>query len=149
MNPTPCAVGWCNQDALPALSSFPICKEHFEKITYELNAKHRKELVALKKEAAEHNARLVKRQEKRTAWLRSREQVYYVRTGPDTIKIGFTAHLLNRMKSYRLPLTTLLATEPGGRLVERERHQQFADCRYGPKLENFADTPELMAHIQL
>lgn len=137
-----CAIENCTRSAAPKLSSYPVCRHHFQKIT----SKQRSE----EKDAeAKQRARWAEIDRERQAWLSQREQVYYVRTGPKVIKIGFTAHLLNRMKSYRLPLSTLLATEPGGRLVERERHQQFADYRYGPKREDFIDAPRLMTHIQL
>jgi hypothetical protein len=72
-------------------------------------------------------------------------QVYYVRIG-DYIKIGFTRNMSERLKSLRVEASDLMATEPGGRDKERERHEQFADIRRGRK-ENFERTPELLTHI--
>jgi hypothetical protein len=51
-----------------------------------------------------------------------------------------------RLKSLRVDVTDVMATEPGGRDKERERHEQFADIRRGRK-ENFERTPELLTHI--
>jgi hypothetical protein len=72
-------------------------------------------------------------------------QVYYVRIG-DYIKIGFTRNMTERLKSLRVDASDVMATEPGGRDKERERHEQFADIRRGRK-ENFERTPELLTHI--
>lgn len=71
--------------------------------------------------------------------------VYYIRIG-DYIKIGFTTNMTERIKSLRVDATDIMATEPGGRAKERERHEQFADIRRGRK-ENFERTPELLTHI--
>lgn len=54
--------------------------------------------------------------------------VYYMRVG-NRIKIGYTTNLTHRLQSL-LP-EELLATEPGGRMLEKVRHQQFADLRCG------------------
>jgi hypothetical protein len=141
-----CAIEGCAGRAEPNLSTFPICAWHFRKVVKkqdaERYAKEKDQQEKLRIRSAELDAQ-------RDAWLREREQVYYIRTIDNVIKIGFTAHLLNRMKSYRLPLTHLLATEPGGRATERARHEQFAEYRYGRLREDFKDAPELMAHIAL
>jgi Meiotically up-regulated gene 113 len=57
---------------------------------------------------------------------RKNEVVYYIRFR-DRIKIGTTRNLRQRL--YELPYDELLAIEPGGREVERERHEQFAASR--------------------
>lgn len=148
-SPDRCGIEGCASQAVPELSDFPVCSYHFEKIIKKHKAKatqRERDQLTRQKDGV---AQVAARDEKRKEWLRAREQVYYVRTGQNTIKIGFSAHLLNRIQSYRLPLTALLATEPGGRTVERERHQQFAEYRYGPKREDFVDAAELMEHIQL
>lgn len=52
--------------------------------------------------------------------------VYYARMGT-LCKIGFTEGVKNRMTALRPE--ELLATEPGGPEVERQRHEQFAELR--------------------
>ena len=49
--------------------------------------------------------------------------VYYIRFG-DRIKIGTTGNLTGRLMT--LPHDELLATEPGGIELEKQRHRQFA-----------------------
>lgn len=78
--------------------------------------------------------------------------VYYVRLGPDRIKIGTTTSLRVRMSDLRVrSMEDVLAAEPGGRMVERERHKQFKHLRmrgrYGALLEEFSEADDLMAHI--
>lgn len=58
--------------------------------------------------------------------LPERERVYYVRIG-DRCKIGYTASMWGRLVS--LNPEELLAVEPGGRNLERERHVQFRKLR--------------------
>lgn len=72
--------------------------------------------------------------------------VYYVRTGR-YIKIGYTADLRQRLYSLRLDPTAVLATEPGGRQLEAQRHEQFAEDRIGRR-EDFAPSLALLEHIR-
>lgn len=77
-----------------------------------------------------------------TAGLRE-DIVYYILFG-NRIKIGISATLRSRLDA--LPRgVKVLATEPGGRAVERERHEQFADCRVGG--EWFRMTRPLLVHV--
>lgn len=69
--------------------------------------------------------------------------VYYILFG-NRIKIGITSSLRSRLDSLPRGLR-VLATEPGGRAVERERHEQFADCRVGG--EWFRMTRPLLVHV--
>lgn len=69
--------------------------------------------------------------------------VYYMLFG-SRIKIGISTSLRSRLDS--LPQgVKVLATEPGGRDVERKRHDQFAECRVGG--EWFRPTRPLLVHI--
>jgi hypothetical protein len=69
--------------------------------------------------------------------------VYYILFG-NRIKIGISATLRSRLDA--LPRgVRVLATEPGGRDVERQRHEQFADCRVGG--EWFRMTRPLLVHV--
>ena len=75
--------------------------------------------------------------------------VYYVRLG-DHIKIGTTTNLRARMSALYIDHNpdALLATEPGDRNVERERHNDFREDRAFSNRELFNPSPRLMAHIQ-
>lgn len=70
--------------------------------------------------------------------------VYYMRIN-DQIKIGYTANLTQRSRTYP-PGTELLAVEPAGAYTERDRHQQFQKYRVRGR-EWFDPSDELMAHI--
>jgi hypothetical protein len=79
----------------------------------------------------------------REAATEPEDVVYYILFG-NRVKIGMSASLRSRLDS--LPRgVKVLATEPGGRAVERERHDQFAGCRVGG--EWFRATPALLHHI--
>ena len=69
--------------------------------------------------------------------------VYYLRFD-DRIKIGTTASPRQRLAA--IWHDELLAFEPGDRLVERRRHAQFGDERFG-RTEWFHRSPALDAHI--
>lgn len=70
--------------------------------------------------------------------------VYYLRSS-GYIKIGWTADLQKRMKSYP-PDSLLLAVEPGIRQVETRRHRQFSHHRTHGR-EWYTMAPSLMHHI--
>jgi len=74
--------------------------------------------------------------------------VYYARLDPQRIKIGFTSRLETRMRDMRVPLRNVLAIEPGGRELEKQRHEQFRSCRIARNLEEFHPVPELMGWIE-
>jgi hypothetical protein len=71
--------------------------------------------------------------------------VYYLRIY-DSVKIGHTVNVRRRVGELRVDMAGLLAVEPGGADLERERHLQFAQHRLGRR-ENFVPVPALMAHI--
>lgn len=73
-------------------------------------------------------------------------QVYYVRIG-EYIKIGYTINMYQRLIGLRASAEDVLATEPGGQRLERQRHAEFATERLGRK-ENFEPSPRLLAHIE-
>lgn len=72
--------------------------------------------------------------------------VYYIALTGDRIKIGTTSTLARRMQAMRVRDEDVLAIEQGGRLLEMERHRQFAHLRIG-KSEEFHRAPELEQHI--
>lgn len=75
-----------------------------------------------------------------------REVVYYVQIG-DYIKIGYTKHLRNRMRSLRVTNDALLAIEDGDRARETARHREFVGDRVHRRMENFHPSERLLAHI--
>lgn len=104
---------------------------------------HRQRLEAEQQKADEVEQRRKQREENRGA-----EVVYYIRTGEHQVKIGTTARLAERVRELRtVNLSNLLAVEPGGYDLERERHQQFKVWRYNPRTEDFWDAVELNDHI--
>lgn len=72
--------------------------------------------------------------------------IYYLRVA-DQIKIGYTADLPTRMKSYP-PMAELLATHPGTRATERQMHQKFVTHR-AARNEWFHPHDKLLTHIDL
>jgi hypothetical protein len=70
--------------------------------------------------------------------------VYYMRIG-NRVKIGWTGNLKSRMKSINPE--ELLATEPGTRDKERQRHKQFEHLRVHG--EWFAMEESLLSHIDI
>lgn len=72
--------------------------------------------------------------------------VYYVALRGDRIKIGTTTKLVRRLSEMRVRDEDVLALEQGGRLLELERHHQFAHLRIG-RSEEFRRAPDLEDHI--
>lgn len=73
--------------------------------------------------------------------------VYYLVLSPTTVKIGTTQYLPDRMRQLRTELQYVVALELGGRLLERERHIQFADERRNKQREDFQLSERLKQHI--
>lgn len=73
--------------------------------------------------------------------------VYYVRVG-DQVKIGTTTMALDVRFQMLPPDRHLLATEPGGRDVERIRHLQFKHLRVVHNREWFRAGPDLWDHVR-
>jgi hypothetical protein len=123
---------------------FPICFKHaysvFKLLDGSLNNVH-----AVLKPKPEAPTAKDERDARRKEAYAAQRQVYYIRIG-DHIKIGFTQNMQERMLGLRVDLIDVLATEPGGRDVERERHKQFAHLRVGNR-ENFKKDPDLLTHI--
>lgn len=75
-----------------------------------------------------------------------RPVVYYMAQDDGNIKIGYTANLRQRVRGLRLPYEAVLAAEPGGQPLERERHLFFEHLRLG-RMETFRSSTLLRAHI--
>jgi len=77
------------------------------------------------------------------------EVVYYVRLGPDRLKVGVSYDLSARLRAFRAPIDALLAAEPGDMALEKKRHSQFAKYRLerpGSR-EEYSPAPDLVAWI--
>lgn len=70
--------------------------------------------------------------------------IYYIRLD-DKIKIGWTACLEKRLRSYP-PHAVVITHHPGTRADERDLHRSFAPSRAAGR-EWYHPTPEVMAHI--
>lgn len=70
----------------------------------------------------DYHSRLIREEQEKAA----RSVVYYMRLGP-LVKIGWTTNLEGRREAINPQ--EVMATEPGGRDVERKRHQEFAALR--------------------
>lgn len=90
-------------------------------------------------------AREARREARRRELLKQQSLVYYVTRGK-LIKIGYTTNMTARM--IALMPDSILATEPGGVELERQRHKQFAHLR-APELgrEYFTNGPDLLIHV--
>lgn len=126
-----------------------LCEDHALEVYVEMQGKVSANMGRLfklmKEEARRHKQGPTEQEVMYKEAYEAQSVVYYVRIS-DYIKIGFTRNLNERLKQLRVYKEDLMATEPGGRDKERERHQQFADIRRG-KRENFDKTPELLTHI--
>lgn len=72
------------------------------------------------------------------------EVIYYVRHR-GAVKIGFTRYLVSRMQQLKVPMTSILAIEPGGWHEEQATHERYAGYRI--RGEHFRPGPDLLAHI--
>lgn len=126
-----------------------LCVDHALEVYVEMQSnvsQHMRRLFKLMKEESESARQGPTEYEIQLKQGRAAQSVvYYARIG-DYIKIGFTENLQERLAGLRIDKEDIMATEPGGRAKERERHLQFADIRRG-KRENFEKTPELLTHI--
>lgn len=123
--------------------AIPLCYKHFSYVGVRYIAAGEEERKA---ERLAEQIRLGEAATARRERAAAKSVVYYVRTGR-YIKIGYTANLRDRLHTLRLHPTAVLATEPGGRRLEAQRHAQFAADRIGRK-EDFAPSLALMEHIR-
>ena len=114
---------------------FPICARHAIQVTVAVQEFSTKRLLA---SSVDH--RRIRQQRERGS------VVYYVELPGDRIKIGTTINLPQRLDALRVGREAILATEPGGLTLERQRHRQFDAYRIG-KREDFRDVPMLREWI--
>lgn len=132
----------------------PLCDAHLTDLLEDPHVLRHKRVEHVVKLATEAEAlrrverekermRLLRQEQQRDEALRKQQVVYYIRRD-SRIKIGTTTNMQQRM-SQLMP-DEILATEPGGRAMEKQRHKQFAHIRY--RGEWFTPSEELLAHIE-
>lgn len=151
--PATCCAPNCWNEPMEGLTSIPICGPHANGVVREMKRPWMRDAEAARHREMEERYKALG-PGYREALLAERRrndlehvQVYYVLLSPGIVKIGYTKFILNRMASFRASLSALLATEPGGREVEKRRHAQFAQERIGRR-EDFRLTPRLQSHIE-
>ena len=129
-----------NEDLTEAM--IPLCWRH----GYEVALRYKHKIKAeLDHEAAIQAARDADREQAEGGNPTGTPLVYYAQIG-DYIKIGYSTRLRQRLRTLRAD--HLLAVEPGGLDLERERHAQFRAERIDLRRENFRPSPELLDHIE-
>lgn len=118
-----------------------LCYEH----GLEIARAYTRRIVADEERKAIERAERVYERRQREAGNREGALVYYALIG-DYIKIGFSTRLRNRLTTLRVD--HLLAIEPGGPEMERERHHDFAIERIDLRRENFRPSERLLDHIE-
>lgn len=144
----PCS--WRNCENVADHPEHPLCEAHYRRVGLQFVNENVELIQAIAgtltvSDLVERLAGFPDDREPRTPPVKE-SVVYYARIG-DVIKIGFTTNLVERLRALRVQPGGLLAVEPGGRDVERSRHLEFADERYGAR-EDFAMSTRLMAHIE-
>lgn len=148
-----CCWPGCGEDFHDAEGSPPLCMKHLIKVAAFMVPMIKDKLRPDPPNStpAEVAARR-ERQDRIRAAQQEQSVVYYIRLG-DRVKIGTTVNLRARMGSFMVTDEALLATEPGGRELEAQRHQEFAEERVveqggaGRRRELFNPSIRLLAHI--
>lgn len=150
---------FCVRDVIMILP-VPLCKAHVVKLaaTSEFTSlpmhhgKARAWLNEQEHERKRHDDEMARRrlrhqreEEMRKTKLAEQATVYYIAVR-GYVKIGYTTNMQARMG--QLMPDAILATEPGDREVEKQRHRQFAHIRGSLGREYFTPHPDLEAHIE-
>lgn len=141
MEANECSIEGCSRRINRDVRLLRICYEH----GLEVARKYEPRVLA---DARARDAATVERRvERRESKVGNREGslVYYARIG-NYVKIGYSTRLRNRLTTLRVD--ELLAVEPGGAELERQRHGEFARDRIDQRRENFIPSDELTQHIE-
>jgi hypothetical protein len=130
---------------------FPICRRHAEQLILHLTGetiegRALRLLVQEQTRSDEAKAEFASAEAVRDRRHTEQSLVYYVRIG-DRVKIGYTTNMRARLPGLRIDETAILATEPGGRELEAQRHEEFHAERIGRR-EDFNPSRRLLAHIE-
>lgn len=158
--PPQCMVNGCPEDAKPepALPEVLFCSEHWDKIRnlpyirgrwedHALMEKRYAEAVAKQKAQIQTNQASMDaaRSAAKADPTKAANVVYYVRFEKH-IKIGTARSLKKRMAAMSLHPDSILAVEPGDRVIEKQRHAMFGAERY-QRSELFEPSERLLEHI--
>lgn len=140
-----CWLSWCDEPVVLALrdAAVKLCRVHADAVVarYAHTIRAEEELRRLKIKRAE-----TEREARRQGNEGGDPVVYYALIG-DYVKIGYTRKLRNRLATLRAD--RLLAVEPGGADLERQRHADFALERIDLRRENFRRSCRLDDHIEV
>lgn len=135
-------LSFCGRTSVP-LTPFPICRRHLLQ-AHQFVQGLMQESFARMDEGAEDRVEEARRR------LRigrdAHSVVYYVLEPDGMVKIGYTNNMKDRLIALRIGFDAVLAMEPGGRTLERERHLQFKHLRRG-RWEKFRPATDLQDHI--
>lgn len=129
---------FCDAPATPVVRWYPICARHARHIFEDVLSAYLLEAQNPARILAELDAGA------RRGPDHSDEVVYYLLLD-GLVKIGHTTNLNKRIAQYP-PTAALIATEPGSILLEKRRHQQFAQYLTARR-EWFTPGPLLRSHI--
>lgn len=135
-------MSFCGRKSVP-LAPFPICRVHLMR-AHEFVQGFLRDVM--ERTDADADAAYEGMIRSRKIGLDAQSVVYYILEPDGMVKIGFTNNLHSRLIALRVSHDAVLATEPGGRKLERERHVQFKHLRLG-RWEKFRPAQELQDHI--
>ena len=141
---------FCDLPTLPDMP-FPICEKHASAVYRRLSQNVDAKLDALRRPSSwvdKKQVDLDSRKDRQRAATAAQSVVYYLREPSGNIKIGFTTNMQARLLDLRINRDAMLATEPGGRELERMRHRQFKHLRLG-RWERFHPEADLLSHIAM
>lgn len=118
---------------------WPVCTGHMSEMLEWINTE--RVATGLKLTGSERGRYAAKRR----AAASGPGSVYYLLCG-DLIKIGWTSDLPRRFRAYP-PNAQLLASEPGDRDREDDRHRQFQD-KLAARAEWYTPDAELWEHVR-
>lgn len=142
---------FCDYYAAPDMP-FPICEKHALQVfhrMYEANTTKVRSIREIVEEGSRQRYDPVKidaQKVRRAGAYADQSVVYYARIH-DHVKIGFSTNMSQRLIALRVDPAAVLATEPGGRELESQRHKMFAEERRG-KREDFNPSRRLLEHIK-
>lgn len=116
-----------------------LCFEHASRVAARMHV--------LTRQTVEMNLDRKKHRERHNPKPLRQSFVYYLMIGPSTVKIGTTTDLKMRLRPLRTDPQYVVAIERGGRNIEAQRHEQFAQERIG-KREDFQLSDRLKEHIE-
>ena len=141
---------FCDLPTLPDMP-FPICEKHASAIYRRISQNVEAKIDAARRPLSwvdKNQVDLDDHMDRRRAATVAQSVVYYLRESSGAIKIGFTTNMEARLLALRINRDAMLATEPGGRELERMRHRQFKHLRLG-RWERFQPEADLLSHVAM